>query len=118
MAAAVTHAQSSVRKFGGSVEDFLPIHEWFDATKELVGDFRHRAMRHHMTGVMECIRIFGPTITLSTGRVIPTQLIGEQHLMEDFGCLPTVQDWLRNIKPEKWMTNAKQLSKELEKVES
>ncbi len=119
MATSVTHAQSSVRKFGGSVEDFLPIHNWFDATKEMMGDFRHRALRHHTTGVRECVEKFGPILTLSTGRQIPTQLVAEQHLIEDFGYLPTLQDWLNTIVPQKWMVSgARKLSKELDKGET
>src|SRR5438067_1962367 len=27
------HALSSVRKWGGRVEDYLPVHHWFDASK-------------------------------------------------------------------------------------
>ena len=29
------HALSSVRKWGGTVEDYLPIHSWFDASKQI-----------------------------------------------------------------------------------
>ena len=38
------HAQSSVRRFGGKVEDYLPVHDWLDATKEMFCDVRHRAL--------------------------------------------------------------------------
>jgi hypothetical protein len=116
VAAAYTHAASSVKKWGGEIEDYLPIHEWFDQTKELVGDFRHRALRHHTTGVVECEQKFGVGLTLSSGRTIPTRWVAEQHLIEDFGRLPTVQDWLRCIQPAEWMTRARALSRELEAV--
>lgn len=33
MAHPIQHAKSSVRKWGGSVEDYLAIYEWFDETK-------------------------------------------------------------------------------------
>ena len=45
------HALSSVKKWGGTVEDYLPIHSWFDASKEILADFRHRALRHHAEGI-------------------------------------------------------------------
>ena len=48
-------------------------------------------------------RLYGPTITLSTGRVLPVRFIGEQHVLEDLGRIPTVQDWLARIQPESWM---------------
>ncbi len=39
------HAQSSVRRFGGKVEDYLGVHHWLDAGKEAFCDFRHRALQ-------------------------------------------------------------------------
>ena len=56
------HAVSSARKHGGVPEDYLAIHEWFDASKAHHGDFRHRALRHHTLGVFECEREFGVTL--------------------------------------------------------
>lgn len=79
------HALSSVKKWGGTVDDYLSIHSWFDASKQITADFRHRALRHHAEGIFMAETIFGPTITLSTGRVIPTRWVGEQHVREDLG---------------------------------
>ena len=62
-----------------------------------------RALRHHAAGIFMLENIFGSTITLSTGRVVPVRFIGEQHVMEDLGRIPTVQDWLGKIQPESWM---------------
>ena len=45
------HALSSVKKWGGMVEDYLAIHDWFDASKAFLPDFRHRALRHHAEGI-------------------------------------------------------------------
>ncbi len=41
------HALSSVKKWGGTVDDYQSIHAWLDQSKEIIADFRHRAMRHH-----------------------------------------------------------------------
>lgn len=41
------HAESSARKFGGVPEDYLAIHNWFDATKAHLALPGHRALRHH-----------------------------------------------------------------------
>jgi hypothetical protein len=111
VASPITHAQSSVRRWGGTVDDYLPIHLWFDATKELVGDFRHRALRHHATGVVECEAKFGLLLTVGTHQ-IPTRWVAERHLIEDFGRIPTVQDWLRCLKPAPWMTRGANIIKE------
>lgn len=107
------HSLSSVKKWGGEVSDYLKIHDWFDASKEFLADFRHRALRHHAQGIFECERIFGSTITLSTGRVIPTRWVGEQHVTEDCGFIPSLQDWFLEIVPKEWMNRPQKLSKEL-----
>ena len=97
------HAVSSARKHGGKPEDYLPLHDWFDASKEHYCDFRHRALRHHTQGIYEAERVFGATVVNSEGRHVPTRILGEQHVREDLGRIPTLADWLRTIKPEPWM---------------
>jgi hypothetical protein len=53
------HALSSVKKWGGSVEDYLALHEFFDASKLILADFRHRALRHHAEGIFLLEQIHG-----------------------------------------------------------
>src|SRR5712671_3002459 len=96
MAHALKHAQSSARKFGGRAEDYLPVHHWFDASKAFLADFRHRALRHHAEGIFWAEEVFGVTLTNSEGKVVPVRWIGEQHVKEDLGWIPSLQDWFRN----------------------
>ena len=70
------HALSSTKKWGGQVDDYIRIHEWFDESKKITADFRHRALRHHAEGIFMAEAIFGSTMTLSTGRIIPTSSNG------------------------------------------
>jgi hypothetical protein len=108
------HALSSVKKWGGCVEDYQPIHDWFDGSKAHMADFRHRALRHHSEGVFMAEKIFGTTIINSAGRAVPVRHIGEQHVQEDLGRIPTLSDWLSCIAPASWMMGAgKTLEKEL-----
>ncbi|KKM80919.1 hypothetical protein LCGC14_1335040 [marine sediment metagenome] len=89
------HALSSVKKWGGTVEDTLAVHAWFDASKSITADFRHRALRHHAEGIFMAETIFGPTITLSTGRVILT-LAGDGAIALDVEALEvTLRDVTR-----------------------
>jgi hypothetical protein len=97
------HALSSVKKWGGVPEDYQAIHDFFDASKESWADPRHRALRHHTQGIFECERTFGHAIRISTGRMIPVRWVGEQHVKEDCGFIPTMQDWFCNIRMQKWM---------------
>lgn len=97
------HALSSVRRWGGTLEDYQQLHDWFDQSKSFMADFRHRALRHHAEGIFMLESIFGTTLTLSTGRVIPTRWVGEQHVKEDLGFIPSMQDWFKHIHPQAWM---------------
>jgi hypothetical protein len=99
------HSVSSARLYGGKPEDYQAIHDWFDASKESYGDFRHRALRHHAQGIYECERVFGITITNSNGTKVPVRYIGEQHVQEDCGGrIPNLSDWLSQIRPAGWMS--------------
>ncbi|MGE3874068.1 MAG: hypothetical protein AB7F74_14030 [Parvibaculaceae bacterium] len=108
------HSLCSVKKWGGAVEDYMPIHGWFDASKEITADFRHRALRHHAEGIFMAETIFGPTITLSTGRVVPTRWIGEQHVREDLGFIPSFIDWVKAIRPEPWMGRTQRIEPDVD----
>lgn len=104
------HALSSVKKWGGTVEDTLAVHAWFDASKSITADFRHRALRHHAEGIFMAERLFGTTLALSSGRIIPVRWIGEQHVREDLGRIPSFADWVRAIRPEPWMGRSSTLT--------
>ena len=48
-------------------------------------------------------KFFGTTITNSDGRQVPVRLIGEQHVQEDLGYIPSFADWAKCISPKPWM---------------
>ena len=99
------HAESSVKLWGGTVDDYMPIHDWLDATKEMYADFRHRALRHHAQGIFEAERIFGKILVNADGRTVPVRYVAEQRIKEDCGGrIPSVSDWLSQIKPAVWMS--------------
>jgi hypothetical protein len=101
------HAQSSVRKWGGVPEDYLKIHDWFDQTKSLIADNRHRCILHSSFGIFLCEQVFGVTITNAEGRKVSVRDVGEQHVLEDFKnkFIPTAQDYLCEMEMKDWMNN-------------
>lgn len=103
MAHCYYHALSSVRKWGGVVEDYLPLHQWFDQSKAILADPRHRALRHHAEGIFMLEALFGVTIVNADGRTVPVRLVGEQHVREDLGSIPSFAHWARLITPQAWM---------------
>jgi hypothetical protein len=97
------HAVRSARLFGGKPEDYLAIHDWFDESKAHIADVRHRALRHHSEGIFLCQSIFGATIANSDGKSVPVRTIGEQHVKDDLGWIPSVKDWLQHLEFQPWM---------------
>lgn len=103
MAHSYHHAVSSARKFGGIPADYQAVHDWLDGSKQILVDFRHRALRHHAEGCFAAEALFGRTIINSDGREVPVRLVAEQHILEDLGRILSFADWVRNIRPEPWM---------------
>lgn len=97
------HANASVSKYGGSVEDYIEIHEFIDSTKAHHADVRHRALLHNSYGIYLCERIFGRLITNSSGKQVSVRDVAEDHIKEDLGWIPSVSDYLKVMKLEKWM---------------
>ncbi|MEM1298077.1 MAG: hypothetical protein AAGH68_02270 [Pseudomonadota bacterium] len=105
MAHPLHHAESTQRRHGGRVDDYIDLHSWFDASKAYLADFRHRALRHHAQGIFEAETVFGKVIINSDGRRVPVRVIGEQHVKEDCGGrIPCLSDWLARITPAPWMS--------------
>lgn len=85
-----------------------------DASKLILADFRHRALRHHAEGIFLLEQVHGKTLTLSSGRVIPTRWVGEQHVREDLGFIPSFADWARSIRAEPWMGRTQKIETEVD----
>lgn len=103
MAHSYFHAVITAKKWGGIPEDYQAIHSWFDGSKAILADMRHRALRHHAEGIFMAEQVFGITIINSAGRTVPVRLIGEQHVLDDLGHIPSFADWARAIEPARWM---------------
>jgi hypothetical protein len=101
------HARISVNKFGGKIEDYIEIHNWFDSTKAHIADSRHRLILHNSFGIFLCEQVFGqlvvkndgsiikmPYIINSNGGQISVRDIAEQHVVDDLGRIPTLAECL------------------------
>jgi len=97
------HANASVKRYGVKVEDYLPVHNFFDSSKQCLADARHRAILHSSFGIFLLEKVFGDYITNSEGRKVYVRDLGEEHVIEDMGTIPTMERWLRNLPIEDWM---------------
>jgi hypothetical protein len=108
MANAYIHSKNSVRRYGGTVEDYLPLHKKMDCSKGVIADNRHRILSHNMFWIIEVmIPIFGYTITNSDGKEVCVKDLCEEHILEDFGMkfIPTPQDYIEGMEMQDWMQN-------------
>ncbi len=101
------HAQVSVKKWGGEPGDYLAVHDFIDSSKAAHPDMRHRAVLHSAFGIYITERVFGHCLTLSTGRVVQVRDVAEQHVIDDLGRIPTLQDYLTGMPLYDWLGGPK-----------
>lgn len=97
------HSRISAKKFGGSPEDYIDIHEWVDQTKAAHADMRHRAILHNSMGPYIAAQVFGNTIVNTAGRTVSVRDIVEQHIIDDLGFIPNLSDYLKQMTLAPWM---------------
>lgn len=97
------HATLSARRRGGTPDDYLALHAFFDTTKELCSDNRHRLL-HNLWGIRRVvIPLFGTRLTTSDGLIVATKDVCERdHVLADFSgkYLPTLSDFSSAIAAE------------------
>ncbi len=108
------HAKNSANKFGGKPDDYIEIHNFMDSSKSVVPDMRHRAIFHSAFGCFIVEKVFGVTITNSDGIEVSTRDIAEEHILEDLGRIPTLQDWLNEMQFQDWMMSPELRNKKSE----
>lgn len=110
------HCKSSVKRWGGVPEDYLDIHTWFDNTKGHIADVRHRAILHNAWGIWMSESIFGKIIIMpngapqktsyiinSDGVQVQVRDIGEQHVIEDLGRIPSLFEAMNELPMLPWL---------------
>lgn len=102
------HSLSSVKRWGGKVEDYIQIHKLIDSPKPTMNNNTSRALTHNTWFAYEIIPlVFGYNITNSDGKSVDTVDIAMLHILEDFRMkfVPTPQDYLKHMELQAWMNN-------------
>lgn len=99
----IVHANNSAKIFGGKPEDYLSIHDLMDSSKQAEPTVKHRAIFHSAFGIFIVEKIFGTTIKNSDGKDVCVRDIAEQHVLEDLGTIPTLEQWLSGMEIKPWM---------------
>lgn len=77
------HAKNSAKKYGGVLEDYMPIHDFIDSSKSAHASMRHRAILHSAFGIYIVERVFGHALTNSEGKIVQVRDVAEDHVLED-----------------------------------
>lgn len=97
------HAKNSANRFGGRPDDYQSIHDFIDSSKACVPDMRHRAVLHSAFGIFIVERVFGITMRNADAAIVSVRDVAEQHVIEDLGKIPTLQDYLEHMTMQPWM---------------
>ncbi len=95
------HAQISRKTHGGGWKDYIAIHSFLDSSKAACAHFKHRFLLHHSEGIEIGARILGGNVVNSENKAIETRRILTEHLIEDVGRIVSVEDWARDLLPNK-----------------
>jgi len=110
MSKAWVHAQSSAKRWGGTPDDYIAIHERMDSTKSAHAEVTHRCVFHSAFGIYIVEELFGRFITNSDGKQVFVRDIAEQHVLEDLGFIPSLSDWLKEMPAQPWMAGQRKMA--------
>jgi hypothetical protein len=82
----------------------MHIHEFIDHSKIAVADVRHRAMLHSAWGIYVVQQVYGTHFVNSDGKEVSVRDVAEEHIQQDLGFIPTMEDWLKEMPIQKWMS--------------
>lgn len=108
MANPLIHSKSSVKRWGGKVEDYLPLHELIDSPKATMNNNSSRALTHNTWFAYTIMpKIFGYNIINADGKSVDVVDIAMLHIAEDFRMkfVPTAQDYLQHLQVQAWFNN-------------
>lgn len=101
------HGRIHAKKYGGHPEDYADIDDFIDSSKATFPDMRHRAILHSAFGCFIVEQVFGRTRVNSEGREYSPRDVAEDHIIQDLGFIPTVEQYLRCMSLEPWMSGTR-----------
>jgi hypothetical protein len=105
------HSRIHVKKYGGTVADYADIDDFIDSSKSSVPDVRHRAILHSAFGCFLVEQAFGRTRINSEGKEYSPRDVAEDHILQDLGFIPTMEQYLNNMTIQPWMSGTEKGNK-------
>lgn len=104
----LVHSKSSVKRWGGKIEDYIAIHELIDSPKACMNNNSSRLVTHNQWFIYTIIpKVFGYFITNSDNKQVDTRDIAALHVLEDFRMkfIPTLENYLTHMTLPEWIHN-------------
>ena len=101
------HARVHSKKYGGVPDDYVDIDDFIDSSKQAVADVRHRAILHSAFGCFIVEKVFGRTRVNSDGKTYSPRDVAEDHIQQDLGFIPSMNDYLQNMTVQEWMSGTR-----------
>lgn len=101
---AFLHGKIHAKKYGGRPDDYADIDDFIDSTKQAVADVRHRAILHSAFGCFLVEKVFGRVRTNSDGKEYSPRDVAEDHIQQDLGFIPSMEQYLNNMTIQPWMS--------------
>lgn len=105
------HGRIHAKKYGGKGSDYADIDDFIDSSKSSVLDVRHRAILHSSFGCFLVEQMFGRTRFNSDGKEYSPRDVAEDHIMQDLGFIPTMEQYLNNMTIQPWMSGTEKRNK-------
>ena len=109
------HGNIHAKKYGGKSEDYADIDDFIDSSKCAVPDVRHRAILHSAFGCFIVERMFGRTRLNSDGKEYSPRDIAEDHILQDLGFIPSMEQYLNNMTIQPWMSGTEKKNRSTRK---
>lgn len=101
------HSNIHAKKYGGSPDDYADIDDFIDSSKQAVADVRHRAILHSAFGCFIVEQVFGRTRVNSAGKTYSPRDVAEDHIQQDLGFIPSMENYLNCMSIEPWMSGTR-----------
>lgn len=78
---------------------------------------KHRVVPHSALGCYIVERVFGHTRKNSDGKEFSVRDVAEQHILDDLGFIPSLDDWMDEMEEKPWMCGFNKIKDKIKVVD-
>ena len=108
---AFLHSRIHAKRYGGLPSDYEDIDSFVDSSGIASADIRHRVVLHSAFGAGIAEQVFGKTRTNSQGKEYSVRQVVLDHIEQDLGFVPSLDDYIKNMQMQPWMSGTEKKNK-------